>query len=225
MPSDGIPTLILTVFDGGGDHSWKTCKCWLAPDAWNQWHIFNDMEQVRLLQPHHFTWFIRPKPCRCNFPQLKSWIRLDIQHMFTILIRSYRLTLVACVETVLGVMVDHEWKHTYIKDLQASALKILVYDQWGRSGHRKSRELKRKGNKDVLVRTSFQVQLIKCVIEKRVWAICIHGEHVFLCLSNDGLTACRNPARPWTLLPVSRRPPTVNHRAVGIVKAWVGISR
>lgn len=85
---DGIPTLIPTVSDGSGDQSWKTCKCWLSPEAWNQWHIFNDMEQVRLFQLHHFTWFIRPKPCRCSFPPLKSRLLLKIQDILTNLMGS-----------------------------------------------------------------------------------------------------------------------------------------
>lgn len=63
-----------------------------------------------------------------------------------------------------------------------------------------------------------RVRPIKGVIEKRLWAVCLSGERVFLCLSKDRFPACRNSTWIWTLLPESRCPLTVNHRAVGSVQ-------
>lgn len=71
-------------------------------------------------------------------------------------------------------------------------------------------------NKDVIIRS--RVQPINGVIEKRLWAVCLGGERVFLCLSKDRFPACRNPTWIWTLLPESRCPLTVNHGAVGSVQ-------
>lgn len=71
-------------------------------------------------------------------------------------------------------------------------------------------------NKDVIIRS--RVRPINGVIEKRLWAVCLGGERVFLCLSKDRFPACRNSSWICTLLPESCCPLTVNHGAVGGVQ-------
>lgn len=55
----GVPTFLLILFDWAGNQSWKTCKYWLVPDAWNQWHISSTWNKWHsVVQSKHLPWFI-----------------------------------------------------------------------------------------------------------------------------------------------------------------------
>lgn len=107
------------------------------------------------------------------------------------------------------------WKERHRGCLSCKWCEKATFSRW---------EIKKQSQAGAMfVTRSLQVQngLIKCVIEQGVPAVHIHRGHIYMRLAEGRGSVCRDPEQLWTLCWESCCPPTVHHRAAGVV--WKGL--